>query len=280
MRSIRSLTTFLAMTAIFSLPSMGTAQHAQESALILAPEHTGCGFCHGSHLPASDGVGAGGRHALRLDRLPGIWGMESSGVVDPGPASRSCLRCHVSPGVRLRQPEFERAGSGSAADGAYLRTDFSDDHPIGRINGRSRPLVDVSFRNPSVERLSGMRRSFDPFSQHQLECTTCHDPHDRGGSSPGPEKQQVLCGTCHEHAVHGRDPHNASLACSDCHGMHGGSEMSLLAERDSDVLCASCHGGGVAPSGDLDRRAALLQGPQGHLQAQPGRCITCHPVHL
>lgn len=260
--------------AALLVPSVGAAQH--DDLVLVDPEYSGCALCHASHNRASGAEG--GAYALRLDPLPGVWSMRSNRGVVLGAASRSCLRCHLTPEVRLRQPEF-RGGGGPVGEGAYLRADLTDDHPVGRLDTDRVPLVDGAFGPPSSSRVQPFGAA-GPMGQHTMECTTCHDPHDRWSSIPDADRQRVLCGACHDPAIHASDPRHADLACSDCHGMHGGHDDALLAERDPDQVCTACHGGGPALSKAASRREpALLMGPRGHIEPPAGTCISCHPAH-
>jgi predicted CXXCH cytochrome family protein len=277
----RSTQRWLIRTALILLlsgPGPLGGQHPDQLVQGLALENTGCGFCHGSHPEDRLGISAGGSYALRTGFLPQLWGQDSPGATDPSPVSRSCLRCHVSQNVRARQPEFVGGAAVSVAEGIYLQTDLSDDHPLGRVTDRSRGLVDTSVRDPRITRSPILGNRLDPFDDHTLECTTCHDPHDRFGGVPDNEAQRRLCGGCHEWTLH-RGPGHRSLACTDCHGMHGGSELALLAKRDPDLVCNTCHGGIPVSLEKWRGENISLQAPRGHFQPPAGRCITCHPVH-
>lgn len=256
-----------------ALPAALRAQHAPglvpRAGAAEAPEAGDCGLCHGSH---AEGGQAG--YGLRTDDVPGL-ALQAPGL---GRASLSCLRCHSTPGLRSRQPEF--AGRPPAAKaGAFLSLDLADDHPVGRIRGDG--LVSTGDRprpgglGPAGRRMS--LRAIGPGATAEIQCTTCHDPHERTASLPSAETQRRLCGACHEPARYSLRRH-AELACSDCHALHGGADERLLREGGEEPLCRSCHDGAARPRGGIARTIAPRIDP-GHGASGGGSCLTCHPAH-
>ena len=158
--------------AICSSAVEAAAQHpAGPSGAAIAPEHSGCQMCHGPH---SEG---GGPYALRTGRLTGV--VTSARVSGAGVShtTQSCLRCHATPSIRASQPDF--AGQLPAmGDEIYLGLDLSNDHPIGRITDSDWP-----WRQRRASSSSGAAApttlSASGLGGAELECTTCHDPHDR-----------------------------------------------------------------------------------------------------
>ena len=252
------------------VPAGLAAQHATGS-VVTAPEYEGCNLCHGTHPERSEDYGLRTGDGGPIAGAPGLGG-----------ASKSCLRCHSTSSERLRQPEFSAAPM-AAVDGKYLQYDLTDDHPLGQVGRRS--ILDegsaVGDPRKSLRANVVMGRGFEETGE--VECTLCHNPHDRHSIVPGPEEQKVLCGSCHEPATYAFEGH-PSLACGNCHDLHGGQEGNLLAEPTSTVLCNSCHeAGGVGVSQRLEGSGSaaivLPPAPRGHTRAPEGDCVSCHRLH-
>ena len=257
-------------TALVCLPAIADAQHATGSA-VTGAQYDGCTLCHGSHPIQSDG------YALRSGDLGGI--ATAPGL---GTASRSCLRCHSTASERVRQPEFSSAPVASVG-GKFLQFDLSNDHPLGRV-GSASILDEGSGLEDPVRGLGGsvvLSGGFYDFAQ--IECTLCHDPHEEYSIIPGPEEQKVLCGSCHDPATYAFESHT-SLACGNCHSLHGGYTGDLLAEPTSTVLCQSCHETGGVSSffsvrSGTSAAVALPPAPRGHARPPDGECTSCHRLH-
>ena len=253
----------LAMLVALCVPTCLEAQHPTGAAM-LAPEYEGCNLCHGPH--------SGQRNGGSIAGAPGL-----------GAASRSCLRCHWTASERMRQPEFSAVPT--AVHGKYLQYDLTDDHPLGQVSRQSiledtSPLVDPT-RSLRATVLVGPGVNDNDLGQ--IECILCHDPHDRHSVIPRTEELGILCGTCHDPASYAFAGHT-SLACGNCHSLHGGHDGRLLAERTSTVLCQSCHeSGGMSLTESLDvSPTAVVQlppAPRGHERAPEGECISCHQLH-
>lgn len=231
-----------------------------------------CIFCHGVHDTAPDAP---------------LWNRFSSGAIytpyhsttakarigQPTGSSKLCLSCHdgtVALGqVRKRKSEVRMLSGSSRMPGtrANLGTDLSDDHPISFTYDHG--LVkqsDGELRDPST-----LRREVRLDNNRQLQCTTCHDPHDDsfGNFLVMDNRRSALCVECHDKRSWSESSHRNSTArwdgsgtdpwpytdpssvaegaCENCHTSHkaGTPQRLLLFPREEDN-CLSCHDGHVA----------------------------------
>jgi len=247
-------------------PSRGVAQHFGTAAddPALGP----CAVCHSPHQ------GSPGSSNLKTDDVP-VWLQRAGGVGEAlGLVSQSCLRCHASPGIRRRQPEYVTRVP-EAREGTFLGYDLTTQHPLGRLDGTT--LGVRSFRDDPRRSLRRYARSF---ALQELSCTGCHEPHDRSGILPTPERLSSICASCHDTGQFGFDRH-APLACSDCHTLHDGSPGRLLTRNAEDVTCRSCHDPNVAATESRLERGGGPAFPPDHpakLSAAES-CFTCHAIH-
>ncbi len=212
-----------------------------------------CELCHAAHRP--------GEAYLLVAGQPG-----PAQTAPLGAVSRSCLRCHTTPSLRRRQPEFAGEAPLTSAAGRYLGVDLSGGHPLGAPD-RGRLLSPVrAWRDPRL----GPGRPGE--WTVELKCTTCHDPHARSGPLPDGERLRSVCMGCHELGRYGLGSH-ATVACTDCHALHGAlsDAGALLRGVDAETLCRSCHDRRVAPLGLSPAT------PPGHPAART--CSGCHAVH-
>lgn len=249
------------------------AQHpVGPSATPPSPQENTCGMCHGAHGTGSPSS------VLKVDESTGLNPARSSRGSGLGAVSQSCLRCHTTPAGRARQRQFSQYNPLDLERGKYLGLDLSDDHPLGRApTSRGLDLDAATFGGRPLAETGGEFRRGSRAAIPSLECTTCHDPHSRTSSIPEAEEQRVLCGGCHEPGRYALRGHT-SPTCTECHELHGGSEVALLAEPMADMLCNSCHGPG-APLAIDGRSSASRTAPAGHLEPTAERCVSCHTVH-
>jgi predicted CXXCH cytochrome family protein len=196
----------------------------------------------------------------------------------PTGSSRLCLSCHdgiLALGSLRQPPPGEELKLGPMSGKRVLGTDLSDDHPISfvydsELATRHGELVDPSSL-PSTVHLDATQ---------QLQCTTCHDPHEdrrpmflRTSNADG-----ALCLTCHRlsqwsgssHATsgaawngsgvnpwpEGAAPTVAGNACLNCHRTHSaGHGPRLLAQAIEMDNCTVCHAGNVAQKDVADQFA-------------------------
>ncbi len=236
----------------------------------------GCDICHGTHRADA------GAYSLKGGAERGMW-QQLTHAQAPGLSgvSQSCLRCHGTPELRAREPEYSGRPAAAIGSGAYLGLDLSDDHRLGSIeDSEGLPRFGRTAAPRSVPGSLRIGRWIPEGEASHIECTTCHDPHRRDIGPLSSAELQVVCGNCHDPATYTL-PGHADQPCTDCHRMHGGAETNLLAEHDTDALCTECHGapaGGPAPPMD----AHLTTGSRASFRSSPGElntCTDCHIVH-
>jgi predicted CXXCH cytochrome family protein len=202
-------------------------------------------------------------------------------VEQPNGASKLCLACHdgtVALGELLSLEQevgfvggvrFMPAGPG------LIETDLSDDHPVSftydhglvmdkrdwRGGTASGGLVDPDTLQGSVVRLD---------QWDQMQCTSCHDPHDDGFGKflVAPMQRSELCVTCHSYPEWPASPHATSPstwsgtppdpwphsdlltvadnACQNCHRSHAAESTWLLNRAVEEDNCLVCHNGQLA----------------------------------
>jgi len=143
-----------------------------------------CYFCHAVHTPDEGVPGSGGYPMWNKDLSSlgpySIYSsptLESSLASPPNVESLACLSCHDGT-VALN---VIRSGTlGTMSPSAFLGdrpsnlgTDLSNDHPISFSYDQ---LVDSGFAPLASAVVSGLK--FYGAELDQLECATCHDPHD------------------------------------------------------------------------------------------------------
>lgn len=251
--------------AVSLLPTVLVAQHPQTSDDTPVLAASGCDYCHGAH------VGPRSRFTLRLgddDWPTEIEAWLQTQAPGAGAVSASCARCHLGQGLRERQPEISDLGVAQPSDGAlYLPLAPGASHPLGDVNlliPRS-----VGRRGAPSRRQLESPLQFDTRTM-VIECTECHDPHDRLSPIPDASEQRLICGECHRGGEYLQHEH-VTLACSDCHDLHRGKDDTrLLRQPTPDLLCLSCHG-----SADL---SALSAAP-GRRRVSPGAAAAAAPAH-
>lgn len=189
----------------------------------------------------------------------------------PTGSSKLCLSCHdgtIAMGDLLSEPQA-KAMSGSQtmpAGGGLLGTDLSDDHPISFNYFDSLTHLGTRLTAPGA---------WDPRvrldSASQLQCTTCHDPHnDQWGKFLVMDNQaSALCRVCHSYDAFAQTAHATSTrqwngtganpwpqtnyhdvsanACLNCHtSHHAGGRAELLTNAREEDVCFVCHNGSVA----------------------------------
>lgn len=257
----------IGVAAGLSLPITAGAQHLGSAAR--DPTLGSCAGCHSTHQSSP------GSSNLKTDDVP-VWSQRpGGGVGEPlGTVSQSCLRCHASWAVRQRQPEYATRFTGSRV-GMFLGYDLSSQHPLGRLDRTALGLR--TFRNDPGRAL---RRPRDTFARDELTCVGCHDPHDRSGILPNPERLAAICASCHDTGQAGLDRH-AALSCSDCHKLHDGSPGRLLPRAAEDSTCRSCHDPNAPATAVRLERGGGPDFPPDHAArlSATQSCLTCHAVH-
>jgi predicted CXXCH cytochrome family protein len=229
-----------------------------------------CIFCHTPHNASAEAP---------------LWNRFSSGSIyspyysstaiaspgQPGGASKLCLSCHdgtVALGmVRSRSGEIAFPGDGNIPAGSTnIGTDLTDDHPISFVYSQSLYLQHEELMDPAL--LIG-EVGLD--KDGQLQCTSCHDPHDNqfGKFLVMANQNSALCGACHNptgwtDSIHRTAtavwngntpdpwPHTDELtvaanSCENCHSPHAAeTPQRLIVFAPEEYGCLSCHNGNVA----------------------------------
>ena len=237
-------------------------------------------------------------------------------VGQPTGASRLCLSCHDGT-IALGQTYNPKNSAATAvylspSDSGYIGTDLRDDHPISfpydsALAAQRRELRDPSSLPPDL-----------PLDHdQQLQCTTCHDPHDDsfGQFLRMSNIESRMCISCHEIRDWTSNPHATSAAalsnatrdtwenlkeattvraagCQSCHRSHSGGGRPWLLRRDvEEDNCYSCHDGTVAQTDILAVSQKLSRHPVGRTTnvhdptEVPGsmpahvECSDCHAPH-
>ncbi|GAB4321318.1 MAG: cytochrome c3 family protein [Candidatus Sumerlaeia bacterium] len=238
-----------------------------------ASEERICVFCHTPHGGRSDAP-LWNRRDSPAAYIPYDSPTLQARPGQPTGASKLCLSCHdgtIAMGDLISEAQaVAMIGSATMPPGpGLIGTDLRDDHPI------SFPYVD-SLSGQNAGRLASpgswdARVRLD--SRGEVQCTTCHDPHDDqwGRFLVMDNQGALLCRQCHTlpffpqtpHAVSnrtwngaGRDPwpHTdypdvQSNACANCHySHHAGGRRWLVGDEREEEVCFVCHNGNVAPA--------------------------------
>lgn len=258
-----------------AIPLRLWAQHPTPAVPGELQAKSNCEYCHAAHVgrptryTLRDGGGTGEVASWQAARAPGTTAVTSS-----------CLRCHLTEAARGRQgvptgPQLSQAAR-------YLGTAPAALHPLGAVQVRDLPPV------------LAVRRALDPVEKGStyrggranqavvLECSDCHDPHDRRSPIPDGSEQQLLCGSCHAAGEYASQTH-VTLACSDCHSLHQArSETGLLRERTPDLQCQWCHAPAsaqAAPAVGAERWPRLAAATVEIRHGAGSRCVSCHAAH-
>ncbi|MDH3875348.1 MAG: cytochrome c3 family protein, partial [Desulfobacteraceae bacterium] len=238
-----------------------------------ASESRICIFCHTVKKARKNVPFLWNRQTKTVFYKPYASSTLSSNVGQPTGSSRVCLSCHdgtialggivskkgeipFKGGIRFIPPERS----------SRLGTDLSDDHPISFVYGtglvfKKDKIVHPSFLPPKVK--------LDKTGQ--LQCTTCHDPHDdtHGDFLVMSNRNSALCKVCHQidgwlgssHAEsnarwngRGKNPWTnndyqtvAENGCENCHRSHtAGRHERLLKYVFEEDNCLACHSGNVS----------------------------------
>src|SRR5581483_9911945 len=135
-------------------------------------------------------------------------------IGQPTGSSALCLSCHdgtIALGlVHNRPTEIQMENGVTKLTGhANLGTDLSDDHPISFTYDTSLVTANGQLKDPSS--LTG-KVKLD--HNKQLQCTSCHDPHDDqfGKFLVQNNYGSALCTSCHDITSWSQSSHNTSTA--------------------------------------------------------------------
>jgi predicted CXXCH cytochrome family protein len=241
----------------------GTVRAAEEARV--------CKFCHTPHQASPTA-------ALWNRRNPGTTYApytSSTALAAPGQptgASLLCLSCHdgtvalgdvLGPGGAIAMA----GGANTMPPGrARTGTDLRHHHPVSFVYD-----ANLAGRRGELTMPSALPREISLDRAGQMQCTSCHDPHDDsfGDFLVMPNTNSRLCVQCHRKDGWASSPHGQSAAawngqgrnpwphskertvsgnaCRNCHETHqtgGGSVLLRYAAEEEN--CAACHNGNVA----------------------------------
>lgn len=265
----------LLLLALPAFAGLATSKHnlsvSGPGVVKAASETQSCLFCHAPHN-ASPIAPLWNRNNPGTSYTPYT---SSTSIARPGQptgASLQCLSCHdgtIALGdVLSRGTRIGMSGGVTTmpAGNSKLGSDLSDDHPISFAYTATLAATRGELANPAT--LTG-KVKLD--AGGQLQCTSCHDPHDdaNGKFLVVPNQASALCQTCHvknywnssDHKLSAKTwngaganpwPHTTSTtvaanACENCHRPHtAGGKKWLLNNAAEESNCYSCHNGNVA----------------------------------
>jgi predicted CXXCH cytochrome family protein len=235
-------------------------------------ENQVCIFCHIPHREGSKMAYLWNRSSPLNPYTPYDSSTLKADVGQPTGSSRMCLSCHdgtIALGAIASTPaEIPfKGGIRFMPDNrpSNLGTDLSDDHPVSFSYDTALSRENVELKDPALLP-SVMRLEND----HQLQCITCHDPHDDafGRFLVMDNTASSLCMACHDKKGWNHSSHfssNALLAragglwpntpyltvaengCENCHIPHSaGTGERLLIFGDEEETCYACHSGTIA----------------------------------
>jgi len=234
-------------------------------------EKSMCHFCHSPHR-------VGQSRPLWNKDLPEIIyttyrsSSLKAAVGQPNGVSKLCLSCHDGTIALVQKPggkkglDYAEGVMRMPTGRSNLGTDLSDDHPVSFLYDNT-----LAMKNGQLEHPLGLRRSVRLDAFGQLQCTSCHNPHDDqyGKFLAVGNEFSALCTACHKKtgwqgSVHQMSnanwngvapdpwPHTSyatvsSNGCENCHRPHtaGGGER-LLNYATEEQNCFPCHNGDVA----------------------------------
>lgn len=110
-------------------------------------------------------------------------------------------------------------------------------------------------------------------------CEACHGPRSKHAENPGKDlvvaaaKQTDICLQCHQggNRIYWQSSAHSSNGCASCHTvMEKKSDKALLAAKDEEALCYSCH---------ADVRAQMNKAYHHPVREGKMSCSDCHNVH-
>lgn len=266
-----------------------------------------CGFCHIPH----NAVQTRGLWARNLPtqsyKLYESSTLEAT-LEQPTGSSRLCLSCHDGTLALGTTRERTEPTLGQLTGRTLLGTDLSDDHPIS-----FRYDDELVARRASLADPQNLRREIRLDETGQIQCTSCHDPHqDRFSNFLVMDPSRgALCVVCHRiplwedssHAIStvagtprralpGGEVTVAENGCGSCHQTHGAVEpVRLLRGATEEDTCLDCHDGSITAT---NVRAAIAKPSAHRVEAYQGvhdptenpltmrehvECVDCHDPH-
>ncbi|MHC4394275.1 MAG: cytochrome c3 family protein [Planctomycetota bacterium] len=272
-----------------------------------------CSFCHTPHGASADVPSWNHKLSTAVYKIYQSSSLEAD-VGQPTGSSKLCLSCHDGT-VALTQTVSGRSISGTHTyippGAANLGTDLSDDHPVSFVYSAALSAEDIQIRPASV-----LPQQLKLDRSQELQCTTCHDPHDNtyGDFLVMSNRRSQMCVNCHDLYGWKTSSHENSTAlvfasndsylqdskygtvadnaCLSCHRPHSaGGHERLLHFANSENNCLNCHNGSVARTNlrrDLSKLSRhnvarydgihdLRESPTA--SASHIECVDCHNPH-
>ncbi len=272
-----------------------------------------CAFCHTPHRASQT------RALWNRDLPPVTYKLYESSTLEatlnqPTGASRLCLSCHDGTTAlgNLRVPPVGApVALGPLTGRASLGTDLSDDHPISFVLDSALALKQGELNDPST-----IPRPLRLDNTRQLQCTTCHDPHEDRYRKflRMDDRAAALCTGCHRlrnwtDSTHANSPATwrgsgtnpwpnspyttvMENGCENCHHTHASPRPPrLLGNAEERGVCLVCHNGSVATQ-NLDAEFLKLSAhpiiatnwthePREDPNTMPRHvtCVDCHNPH-
>jgi predicted CXXCH cytochrome family protein len=276
-----------------------------------------CVFCHAPHNAAPSSP-LWNRRTPGSTYVPYTSSTAKASAGQPTGGSLMCLSCHdgtIALGDLLsRQTPVAMAGGATtmpSSSASLLGTDLSDDHPVSIAYSSTLAAMNGELANPAT--LTGRVRVD---SSGQLQCTSCHDPHDdtNGKFLVMSNQASALCQTCHiknywslsSHSTAAKTwngvapnpwPHTsgttvAANACENCHRPHAaGGRKRLLNALTEEANCYPCHDANVAAKNIQSEFSKTSIHPvtlttgvhdpaeTATVQSRHVECVDCHNPH-
>ncbi len=230
-----------------------------------------CVFCHAPHN-AAPSMQLWNRRTPASTYTPYTSSTAKANAGQPTRGSLMCLSCHdgtIALGEVLSRASAVAMASGTTTLGAgntLLGTDLSDDHPVSIAYTLTLASTRGELADPAT--LTGPVR-LD--STGQLQCTSCHDPHEdpNGKFLVMPNQASALCQVCHLKNYWAQSDHSlspktwngvgaspwahtsgatvAANGCENCHRPHSaGGKRWLQNAAAEEANCYPCHNANVA----------------------------------
>ncbi|MCC7200112.1 MAG: hypothetical protein IT483_11425 [Gammaproteobacteria bacterium] len=312
--------TMLVTVSPVALPEVASTRHnlsvSGPGAVKASTENEICVFCHTPHN-ASTAAQLWNRSASTATYVPYSSSTAKASPGQPTGSSILCLSCHdgtVALGNVLSRttPIAMAGGLTTMPSGAGLiGTNLTHDHPFSFPYTSTLASQQGELADPA-----SLRSEVRLDASGQLQCSTCHDPHDdRNGKFLVLANQgSALCTTCHTKASWSQSAHATSTAtwngqapdpwptsglttvaanaCGNCHLSHAATGgPRLLPYATEEANCSSCHNAKVATQDVMAAFSSTSSHPIGsttgvHDPAEQSlvtsrhvECADCHEPH-
>jgi len=207
MKKVLILAVALVLVATgISFADIAGSKHDLTAAPYSGATMSACQYCHTPHLRSNPAV-TGAPLWNRTLGTDGSWTMYGTTIggtsmnTNPGSNSRTCLSCHdgtVAVGTVLVGTSDVITDAGTVLDAtglltsvANLGTDLSNEHPIGFV---------VDDTKAGLDTLANMKTAGFNFyggGANEMECASCHDPHNTTNVPFLRVAKTSICTDCH-----------------------------------------------------------------------------------